>query len=160
MPFSQQMMTFVAAGLFIATLIYLAIIDAKTFLLPDKITYPLISCGILFNLISPNPLTSPIDSCIGAFVGFVLIWGLNIAYLKVRGQHGIGMGDAKLLSGIGAILGWSDVFLCLLFASLSGIIGGFLWLKTKQLSAAHAFPFGPYLAASGIALILLRIFVS
>jgi prepilin signal peptidase PulO-like enzyme (type II secretory pathway) len=160
MKFFQEMMTFLTIGLFIATLIYLAIIDAKTFLLPDKITCPLIFSGILFNFISPNPITSPVASCIGAFLGYVLIWGLNMAYLKVRGQHGIGMGDAKLLSGIGAILGWSDVLLCLLLASLSGVIGGFLWLKAKKLTMAHAFPFGPYLAVSGIALILLRIFVS
>lgn len=157
---AYEMTTLLFAGLFIVTLIYLAVIDAKTFLLPDKITYPLILCALLFNCISSSPLTNPFDAFFGAVLGFAMIWGLNNAYLYFRGQDGIGMGDAKLLAGIGAILGWSDVFLCLLLASMSGMIGGFLWLKSKNLTMTHAFPFGPYLAVSGIALIWLRIFFS
>lgn len=157
---SYEIMTLIVAGFFIVILIYLAIVDAKTFLLPDKITYPLIFSGLLFNYSSSNPLTNPFDAFLGAIFGFAMIWLSNRAYLYFRGQHGIGMGDAKLLSGIGAILGWSDVFLCLLLASTIGLVGGFFWLKSKNLTMTHAFPFGPYLAVSGIALILIRIFFS
>lgn len=159
MKSTYEIFTLFVAAFYIATLIYLAVIDAKTLLLPDKITYPLILSGLVFNFLAPSPLSHPMDALMGAFLGFAIIWILNLAYFHFRGQHGIGMGDAKLLSAIGALLGWSDIFLCLLIASLSGVIGGLLWLKAKNLSLTQQFAFGPYLAASGIALILIRIFV-
>jgi prepilin signal peptidase PulO-like enzyme (type II secretory pathway) len=147
---------FLFIGLFIVSLIRLAIIDARTFLLPDIITLPLIFLGILFNCLFENSFTSSFNSIIGSFIGFILIWLLNKLYLILRGHHGIGMGDAKLLAGLGAILGWQDLFICLLIASLLGIVGGFIWLKFKGFNLSNIFPFGPYLATSGILFILLR----
>jgi leader peptidase (prepilin peptidase)/N-methyltransferase len=147
---------FIFIGLFIVFLIQLAIIDARTFLLPDAITLPLIIFGILFNCLFENSFTNPFSSIIGSFIGFSFIWCLNKLYLILRGHHGIGMGDAKLLAGLGAILGWQDLFICLFIASLLGLVGGYIWLKFQKLNFSNIFPFGPYLATSGILFILLR----
>lgn len=147
---------FLFIGLFIIFLILLAIIDARTFLLPDAITLPLIILGVIFNCFLENSFTSPLNSMTGSMIGFILIWILNKLYLILRGHQGIGMGDAKLLAGLGAILGWQDLFICLFIASLLGIVGGYIWLKFKGLNLSNIFPFGPYLATSGILFILLR----
>ena len=55
-----------------------------------------------------------------------------------------------LISRPSAWLGWSSLPGILLIASVSGLIGGILWLKWNQHGYGHAFPFGPFLAIAGI----------
>ena len=65
-------------------------------------------------------------------------------------QHGIGLGDAKLLSALGAWHGISALPNILLVASISGVLGGLLWLRFQKQTIRSAFPFGPFLAFAGI----------
>jgi leader peptidase (prepilin peptidase)/N-methyltransferase len=60
------------------------------------------------------------------------------------------MGDAKLLAALGAWLGWAALPSMLLIASISGLIGGLIYLRWRKKSTHHAFPFGPFLAFAGI----------
>lgn len=60
------------------------------------------------------------------------------------------MGDAKLLAALGAWLGWFALPEILLMASLTGLIGGFIWLQWNKQNHRSAFPFGPFLAIAGI----------
>jgi len=64
------------------------------------------------------------------------------------------MGDAKLLAGLGAWLGWNSLPGILLFASVAGLIGGMIWLKWNKQNRQKAFPFGPFLAIAGIIAVL------
>ena len=79
----------------IVVLVYLAYFDLRTFRLPDVITLPLVSLGLLFNGLSNESLISFQDSLIGAILGYVCLWLLNLLYRIVKKQAGIGMGDAK-----------------------------------------------------------------
>ena len=139
--------------LFYWALIVLAIIDIKTMTLPNLITYPLIFLGITFNALSSQSLTSLTESILGAILGYFFIWATNKIYLLITDKNGIGMGDAKLLASIGALLGTPALFPTLLIGSLLGIIGGLIWLKIKKLDRCAAFPFGPYLSLAGILVI-------
>ena len=136
----------------IIALTYLAYIDFRTFRLPDAITLSMIAIGILLNVvIIPDPgLASPISSLLGAITGFALLWALDKMYYWAKKQHGIGLGDAKLLSALGAWLGLSAIPNILLIASISGVLGGLLWLRFQKQSIRSAFPFGPFLAFAGI----------
>jgi leader peptidase (prepilin peptidase)/N-methyltransferase len=134
----------------IATLLYLAYVDLRTFRLPNSITFPLIVLGLIFNFFSTARLTNFSDAAIGAIVGYFFIWCLNGIYRRFKKHHAIGMGDAKLLAALGAWLGWSALINILFFASIGGIIGGLIWLKIHQKSIRSAFPFGPFIAIAGI----------
>ena len=134
----------------ILVLIYLAYIDLRTFRLPDVITFPLILSGLMFSGLSKLGFISFQDSVIGAVVGYASLWLLNLLYRLVKKQDGIGMGDAKLLAALGAWFGWYALPSILLMASLSGLIGGFIWLQWNKQSHRSAFPFGPFLAIAGI----------
>ena len=136
--------------LLIATLMYLAYIDFRTFRLPDAITFPLILSGLLVNGFSNQGLVSLQDSFIGAILGYTSLWLLNLLYRLAKKQDGIGMGDAKLLAALGAWLGWHALPGILLIASLSGLLGGFIWLQWNKQNHRSAFPFGPFLAIAGI----------
>jgi leader peptidase (prepilin peptidase)/N-methyltransferase len=137
-------------SLLILILLYLSYIDLRSFRLPDFVTLPLILTGIVFNLLSPVGFTDTSSAVIGAVLGYGSLWLLNHLYRLSKKQDGIGMGDAKLLAALGAWLGWAALPSILLIASISGIIGGLIYLRWRKKSTHHAFPFGPFLAFAGI----------
>ena len=134
----------------ILVLVYLAYIDLRTFRLPDVITLPFILSGLLVSGQSNLGFVSFQDSVIGATLGYCSLWLLNTLYRLAKQQDGIGMGDAKLLAALGAWLGWFALPGILLVASLTGLIGGFIWLQWNKQNQRSAFPFGPFLAIAGI----------
>ncbi len=136
--------------LLILVLGYLAYIDLRTFRLPDVITLPLIFSGLLVSGLSNQGFVSFQDSAIGATLGYSSLWLLNSLYRLAKKQDGIGMGDAKLLAALGAWLGWFNLPGILLMASLTGLIGGLIWLRWNKQNHRSAFPFGPFLAIAGI----------
>ena len=134
----------------ILILVYLAYIDLRTFRLPNLITLPLILVGLIFNGFSNQGFVSFQDAIIGAVLGYTSLWLLNYLYQSLKKQAGIGMGDAKLLAALGAWLGWFALPVILLIASLTGLIGGLIWLQWNKQHHRAAFPFGPFLVIAGI----------
>ncbi|MBU3610114.1 prepilin peptidase [Polynucleobacter wuianus] len=136
--------------LLVLALVYLAYVDFRSFRLPDFITLPMIAIGLIFNCLSPWKFTGFQDAFTGAVIGYLFLWGLNFIYRAAKKQNGIGMGDAKLLSALGAWLGLSALPGILLVASIGGLFGGLIWLRIQKKSLQTAFPFGPFLAIAGI----------
>ncbi len=85
-------------------LLTLAVIDIRHFLLPDAMTLPLIAAGLLtaFGL-GPAPVVS---HGVGAAAGFAVFAALRWLYRRLRGQEGLGLGDAKLAAAGGAWVSW------------------------------------------------------
>jgi leader peptidase (prepilin peptidase)/N-methyltransferase len=134
----------------ILVLAYLAYVDLRTFRLPDVITIPLILAGLCFNSFSSLRFIAAQESIFGGVLGYLLLWLLNRLYRYIKKQDGIGMGDAKLLSALGAWLGWAALPGILFLASISGIIGGMIWLRLNKQNHGSPFPFGPFLIFAGI----------
>jgi prepilin signal peptidase PulO-like enzyme (type II secretory pathway) len=145
-----QAIIWIVQSILMLALLYLAYIDWHTFRLPNAITFPLIILGIAFNGISDLRFTTPAAALIGASLGYGSLWALNTGYRLLKNRDGIGMGDAKLLAALGAWLGWSALPSILLLASITGTIGGIIWLKWRGHQLQQAFPFGPFLAIAGI----------
>ena len=128
----------------------LAAIDFRTFILPNILTLPLIVIGLGFSYWQ-SALTSGV---IGAVIGYTGFVALELVYKKVRGKHGLGRGDAKLLAAGGAWCGWYGLPFIILIASASGLVHALLQRKSE----APILPFGPHLAL-GIFLTWLALFV-
>ena len=128
-------------------LITLALIDYDTQLLPDSLTLPMIWLGLGFSLI---PLfVNSTDSIIGAISGYMLLWTVYHVFKIVTGKEGMGFGDFKLLSMLGAWLGWKMVPVIILFSSFAGAFIGILLMVFKGHNKEKPIPFGPYLAIAG-----------
>ena len=72
--------------------------------------------------------------------------GLGLAYRRLRGREGIGLGDAKLLAGIGAWVAWPGLATVVLIAALSGL--GLALLQRSRGKPIHMvdkLPFAPHL---------------
>ena len=124
-------------AILIGVLLYLAYVDFRTFRLPNSITLPLIIAGLGLSAFTSWGFTNAQSALIGACLGYAVLWLPNYVYRLIKKQDGIGMGDAKLLAALGAWLGWSSLPSILLVASVSGLIGGILWLKWNQHSYGH-----------------------
>lgn len=134
------------AGCFLGwTLLALAWIDAEHMVLPDVLTLPLIPAGLLAaSLIDPAALT---ERAIGALAGFAALWAVAEAYWRLRGQEGLGQGDAKLLAAGGAWLGWDQLPWVVLIAACAGIAWALIQrARGADMTATTALPFGPPLA--------------
>lgn len=143
-------LSFCIRTVLIGVLLYLAYVDLRTFRLPNTITFPLLIAGLGINAFTSVGFADLQSALIGACLGYALLWLPNYLYRLIKKQDGIGMGDAKLLAALGAWLGWNTLPGILLLASLSGLIGGILWLQWNRRSYGQAFPFGPFLAIAGI----------
>jgi leader peptidase (prepilin peptidase)/N-methyltransferase len=138
---------------FAALLVALAGIDWDTTLLPDALTMPLLWAGLVCSALEWTvPLTSAVW---GAVAGYVSLWSVYWVFKLATGKEGMGRGDFKLLSALGAWLGLSMVLPVVLGASVIGAIVGIAMKSTGQLREGVYVPFGPFLAGSGLAVMLL-----
>jgi len=137
-----------AVMVFAWCMIALAFIDIDTQLLPDSITLPLLWCGLLVNLGALfNDLRSAV---IGAIAGYLALWCVYWLFKWATGKEGMGYGDFKLLAAIGAWLGWQMLLPVILISSLVGASVGIVLIFVKDQSRNIPIPFGPYLAAAGL----------
>jgi leader peptidase (prepilin peptidase)/N-methyltransferase len=122
-------------------LLALAVIDHKYFVLPDFLALPLIPLGLLVTW--GNDPSVVLDHIIGALAGFGII---RAVYRRLRGREGMGLGDAKLLAGSGAITSWQALPSVILIASLTALAFAlFRTTRGTNITLADRVPFGTFL---------------
>ena len=122
--------------------------DFDTQRLPDVITKPAIVVGLLFSLFTAPGIVA---SAIGAALGAGLLLAVRWLWKRLRGVDGMGLGDVKMLAGIGAFLGWRQIWVVIFLASLSGAIVGILLTARGSKSMQTRLPFGTFLALAAYA---------
>jgi leader peptidase (prepilin peptidase)/N-methyltransferase len=140
---------------FAGALITLAWIDAETGLLPDALTLPLLWLGLLVNL---HGALAPLPSAVlGAAAGYLFPWAVHHLMRWRTGLEGMGHGDFKLMAALGAWFGLAALPWPVLGAALSASAAGLGLRLAGRLRRGQALPFGPYLAASGILMLLVEV---
>jgi leader peptidase (prepilin peptidase)/N-methyltransferase len=136
------------AGLgFTWTLIAASGIDARTQLLPDQLTLPLLWLGLLLSLV---PLfVTPAEAIVGAAIGWTSLWSVFWLFKLITGKDGMGYGDFKLLAALGAWMGAAALLPIILLSSLVGAIIGGIVLFAKGKDRGTPIPFGPFIAVAG-----------
>ena len=135
------------------TMLAIAVVDARRFIIPDVLSLPAIPAGLLASgrLLEPSAAEIVrIDHVIGMLAGGLGLWLVRAVYFRVRQREGLGLGDVKLAAVAGAWIGWqslSDVILLAAALALSLVIALGL-VRGKELSAAARVPFGCFLAPS------------
>ena len=141
-------LTAAGALLFLWCMIALTCIDFDTQLLPDDITLPLLWAGLLVNLF--GGFTDLHSAVTGAIAGYLALWCVYWGFKLTTGKEGMGYGDFKLLSAIGAWFGWQMLPLTILLSSLVGALVGIGLMVFARHGRDIPIPFGPYLAAAGV----------
>lgn len=126
-------------------LLLLACLDAEHFWLPRMLTVPLIGSGLV---VAGLEGADRLAECgLGAAAGFLALRLLGLAFRKLRGREGLGGGDAYLLAGGGAWVGWIALPSALVWASVSGLAYvGIRTLAGFPLARDQHVPFGVFLS--------------
>ncbi len=151
---------------FSALLIGLTFADFEERILPDEMTLGGVVAGLAFAFWSPIPSalgflllplgTNPRWLSVGeAVIGAVLcggtIWMVGAAYEKIRHREGLGFGDVKMITMIGAFLGLQGALLTLIVGSVLGAVLGLLFIVIARKDASsYELPFGSFLGIAAL----------
>ncbi len=133
-----------AAAVFSSLLLALAVIDAAHFVLPDQLTYLTLGLGLAASF--GVSWTTPLASVLGAAAGAAALLLLIGAWYLLRRVRGMGLGDVKMLAGVGAFLGPYGMLLTLFLACLFGALFGLVLMVRGRLGWSSRLPFGVFLS--------------
>lgn len=127
------------------TLLVITLIDLEAMIIPNSLNALLVVAGL--GLAAAAGQERFLLHLLAAGLGYGAFAGLAWLYRRMRGQDGLGLGDAKLLAAAGAWVGPLGLPSIVLLASLGGLATvGLLRLKGVKLKGTDALPFGPFLA--------------
>lgn len=124
--------------------------DIRHGMLPDRLTCPLLWVGLIWHCIERVEFLP--QAVIGAVAGYAAFALLYWSYRFIRGREGLGYGDVKYLSALGAWHGW-ELLPALVFiaALLACSVAGARALCTQSVRVLkNPLPFGPFLAVAGL----------
>jgi len=136
------------------SLIALTLIDFDHQLIPDNITLPLIWLGLLVNTLDLGFGVTLRDAVIGAIAGYLVLWAFYWAFKLATDKEGMGYGDFKLLSALGAWMGWQSLLPTIILSSLVGAVIGIGMIVLRGRDKSAPMPFGPFLAGAGFIMII------
>ena len=140
---------FVVAAVFLAALVAITGIDIRHRIIPDVISLPGILAGLVASLATQRVFW--LDSVLGILVGGGVFLAIVVGYGLVTGTEGMGLGDAKLGAMLGAFLGWKALLFALFVSILLGGTVASALLAVGGGGRKDPIPFGPFLAAGGLA---------
>lgn len=126
----------------ISLLIIILVYDLRHKIIPDLAAYLFIVLSIIANFSKFGFDFSSLNFLIGPlfFAGFALVW------LVTRGKW-MGFGDAKLVLGIGFLLGFSKAVFAILLSFWTGALVGIFLLAILRgsITIKYEIPFAPFL---------------
>jgi len=141
-------------GAWFVTLIVGLATDLDQRLLPDELTLPVIPVAFIYALSGANPL-------VGGELPLAVLAALAIPALLYLpsipfGAGAFGIGDVKLLVGVGLLLGGERAFGSLIVAlTLAGAVILVL-LVTRRIGRRTYIPFGPFFIIAALWAVLIR----
>jgi leader peptidase (prepilin peptidase)/N-methyltransferase len=145
--------------LFVLALVVITFIDLDTKQIPDAITIPSIpiffACGLL---LGERPM---LDLVLGVLGSYGAVGLLGDTWYFLTGRDALGLGDAKLLALVGALLGWQASAFALFGGAVAGsvLLLPVLLYRRLRRGAGEILkfetPFGPFLAAGALVYLFL-----
>jgi len=128
---------------FTALLLALAAIDLDTWLLPHRLTWPLMALGLGAAALGFAPAQSLESASLGVAIGFGGFALVSVVGEKLLKKEALGFGDVFLLAGLGAWLGVSALLPVVLLASLQGSVVGVALILIGRSQPGPALAPGP-----------------
>jgi leader peptidase (prepilin peptidase) / N-methyltransferase len=152
--FGGDPLAFTLFGAWFVTLIVGLAIDLDQRLLPDLLTLPVIPVAAIYAWSGQNPLVG--DDVVLAVVAAVAIPALLYLPSIPFGAGAFGIGDVKLLAGVGLMAGGEGALGSVIFAlALSGVVIIAL-LVARRIGRRTYIPFGPFFIIGALWAVLIR----
>lgn len=137
--FSNQALWFVLPFIYIVFL--LMTVDKLYYLLPDFFTIPLLLLGISYALFVPHEITLK-DAIIGAWFGY-FVSVVAVLIMGIFKSPEFGAGDAKMLTALGAWVGFMGLSYIMLISFVIFFIESIIYKRNIG-------PYGPALGSASI----------
>lgn len=142
--------TFLISMALFILFIWISVIDFESFRIPDTASFTLAVTGLISTFVGPPD--HAVNHIVAGALWPIIFFSLSAAYLRLRGRDGLGMGDAKLMCGVGLVVGLTGSILVVMTASFAAILS----ILVRQLVVKRtifetkltAVAFGPYLCLS------------
>ena len=136
--------------LIILTIFFIIIffIDLKHYIIPNELTFPLMLIGFIKSFdpnLNQSLFPNYINSLIGGFFGYSIIWSIIFFYKTLRKKEGMGLGDAKLIAVVGFWFGWFSIPFVIFISSMVALIFSIPSLIKKTRDMSTQIPFGPFI---------------
>ena len=128
--------------------ICIAFIDLEHMLIFDRFQIILLALGTLSVLFDGHyPWYSHL---IGLGAGFLSFFAFSRIGERMFKKEALGGGDVKLAAGIGLMLGWEKLLLCVIMSSVTASIVLLILRSLRKNDDGKEYPFGPFLTAGFI----------
>lgn len=127
-------------------LLAVALIDAQTRLIPDRLSLAAAALGVL-SLLTEGARTGGWGGLLADRLAGALCVSVPMLLVALLVPGGFGGGDIKLMAAAGLFLGWRHTLLAAFLAILGGGFYGIWLLAVKKADRRAQFAFGPFLCA-------------
>ncbi|MCY4444278.1 MAG: prepilin peptidase [Proteobacteria bacterium] len=141
----RALIRFIHQIMFASLLLIGSVIDLRLKILPNEITLGMVGLSVIWIVIHPELQwhASLLGILFGGGIPYLVAW----TYWIIRKKQGLGMGDVKLLAGIGGWLGYQAILPTIFTASILGsFIGTAVLIIQKRSHLQYELPFGPFLS--------------
>jgi len=152
--FGADPLAFVVFGAWFVTLIVGLATDLDQRLLSDLLTLPVIPLALVYALSGLNPLVGN-EVVIAVAAGLAIPAVLYLPSIPF-GAGAFGLGDVKLLVGVGLLAGGSRALGSVVFALLFAGVVIILLLLARRIGRRTYIPFGPFFIIGALWAVLLR----
>ena len=152
--FSSDALAIVVFGAWFVTLIVGLATDLDQRMLPDELTLPVVPLALVYAISGLNPLVG--GSLLLAILAAVLIPAVLYLPSIPFGAGAFGLGDVKLLAGVGLMLGGDRALGGTLFGLILAGIVLVVLLVTRRIGRKSFVPFGPFLILGALWAVLIR----
>jgi len=127
---------FLLVALSLTFLLAMSLIDYEHLVLPDSLTFGVLFMGLFFNIYTAEStlFVSPLESVLGAIIGYLSIWLFISIYETVKGiDMAMGRGDFKLFAASGAWFGIYSLPYVVFYSAFFGMfLIGFIHLLSNR----------------------------
>jgi leader peptidase (prepilin peptidase) / N-methyltransferase len=141
-------------GAWFATLVVGLATDLDQRLLPDELTLPVIPIALIYAVSGQNPLVG--SELIPAIAAALIIPAVLYLPSIPFGAGAFGMGDVKLLIGVGLLLGAGRALGTVIFALILAGIVIIVLLAARRIGRRTYIPFGPFFILGALWAVLIR----
>jgi leader peptidase (prepilin peptidase)/N-methyltransferase len=134
-----------AVGLVVVGLVLLFATDLDQRLLPDVLTLPLIPYALVLFAVGGSPyLSGPGDLLVAVIAAVILPLGMYLLSLPF-GPGAIGIGDLKLLAGVGLLGGAWRLVAALVSGAILAALVIVVLIAIRRITLRSYVPYGPFL---------------
>lgn len=127
------------------------VIDYRLKIIPNRLNLTIFEVGLIYTFLEGIiNINIAIDMLLGMVAGAGIFLFITLVGGLIAGKEAMGLGDVKLMGGLGLFFGWRTIIIISLIAFLLGAIIGVALMLRKKKKSDEYIPFGPFIVIAAV----------